>query len=189
MKVALIDFDDSFTANISEVLSSIKYSVDVIHWRLVKADSLRRDYDFVVLGPGPGHVGEYKDIFEELNSLNQFPVLGVCLGHQIMLTLKGFKCEPMERPQHGKSFQFKRSGEFLQIPNFKAQLYNSWAILEKNAEKGPALEGASLIFDNGILAIYHQGPWISCQFHPESVGTSYPHAVFESLLKKICIMA
>lgn len=189
MNIALIDFDDSFTANIAEVLSRLNHSVSWYSWRELDAKKIRKDYDVVLLGPGPGHVLDYSDCFNEIENLKGFPVIGICLGHQILLHLEGVSCRPMDRPIHGKSLSFKNSGHFLNIPDLYAQSYNSWAIYPEDIGAIVDEVNCSLVFDNGFLAIYHKLNWIGCQFHPESVGTSYPNEVLQSLLKKICIIA
>lgn len=188
MKIALIDFDDSFTANISEVLFKIGHQVNTFHWKDFKNQHLISRYDAIVLGPGPGFVDDYRDIFSDLEELREFPILGICLGHQILLSLEGYRCSVMPSPVHGKSLPFPRSASFLNFPNLDCQLYNSWAVQELDLPGSKVNKDMKLVCDNEILAIYHHRHWIGCQFHPESVGTSYPHEVLERLLEKICIM-
>ena len=60
-----------------------------------------------MIGPGPGTPHELKDvklskaIYEECRKLN-IPVLGVCLGHQLMALEEGSNVVLAQEPMHGR---------------------------------------------------------------------------------------
>ena len=86
MKVLLIDNYDSFTYNLYHYISRFNKNVDVI--RNDKIDSkaiLKKNYKKIVISPGPGNPNQagnclkiVKDVYKKI------PILGVCLGHQII---------------------------------------------------------------------------------------------------------
>lgn len=181
-KITLVDFFDSFTLNIAEVLESLNYSVEVISWDSFCSHFSYLEHDLIVLGPGPGHVDDYP-FSKELNDylVNQ-KVLGICLGHQILLKKLGHKLVPLENPLHGKSLDLGGLGDKLKLADLRGQFYNSWQILYEKERAFLDSEVSAL----GDMVIYFQWKnWVSVQFHPESVGTSCPQGIFQKLLAKI----
>ncbi len=179
MTIALFDFNDSFILNICEVLESLGYKVDILTWAQKELHASEKKYDLFIFGPGPGHVLDYKISDNFLDSLLDTPVLGICLGHQVLLKHLGYQLIPLEHPLHGKSLPLEKVGDALDLNEVKGQFYNSWQIVG-----APKLDHKAIYY-NDMLVYFHWNKWVSVQFHPESVGTSCPHAIFKKLLSKI----
>ena len=86
MKILLLDNYDSFTFNLYHYLSSLKCKVDVVrNDKINSKEILNKKYNKIVISPGPGNpsqAGNCLDIVKKLHK--KIPILGVCLGHQII---------------------------------------------------------------------------------------------------------
>ena len=109
MKILLIDNYDSFTYNLYHYISKFKNNVEVI--RNDKIDSktiFKSKYDKIVISPGPGNpnqAGNCLDIVKKVH--HKIPILGVCLGHQIIGQVFGGKIIKAKNLMHGKTSKIK----------------------------------------------------------------------------------
>ncbi|MDU6269142.1 MAG: aminodeoxychorismate/anthranilate synthase component II, partial [Veillonella sp.] len=82
--VLLIDNYDSFSFNLYQLVGSINPDIKVIRSdELTVEEICALKPDYVILSPGPGRpadAGVYEDLLRECKG--EFPILGVCLGHQ-----------------------------------------------------------------------------------------------------------
>ena len=85
-KIVLIDNYDSFTFNLYHYLSSLKVKVDVIRNDQINSkDIIEKKYNKIVISPGPGNPNQSGNCLKIVKSLyRKIPILGVCLGHQII---------------------------------------------------------------------------------------------------------
>ena len=88
MKILLIDNYDSFTFNLYHYISSLKNSVDVVRNDKINAkEILKKKYKKIVISPGPGNPTQAGNCIKIVKLLyKKIPILGVCLGHQIIWT-------------------------------------------------------------------------------------------------------
>ena len=86
MKIILIDNYDSFTFNLFHYLSSLRINVDVIRNDKITSDEIiKKKYNKIVISPGPGNPNQSGNCLKIVKSLHKkIPILGVCLGHQII---------------------------------------------------------------------------------------------------------
>jgi len=93
MKLLLIDNYDSFTFNLYHYLSSLKVNVDVVRNDKINVkEIIKKKYDRIVISPGPGNPNQSGNCINIVKSLyKQVPILGVCLGHQIIGQVFGSK--------------------------------------------------------------------------------------------------
>ncbi len=179
----LIDFDDSFTFNVVQELEDIGIKTFIKHWSDFKStptDSI------LVLGPGPGHPRDYEKIFPlVLDWLNQErPFLGICLGHQIFWQLQGATIERSHLPLHGQKVELNLDNDWMNFLRLKTnpwvQRYNSLSVKASSTSLREDL--IHFVQDNEILMTRGKA-LMTYQFHPESVGTSFPQAFFRPLLR------
>lgn len=140
-RVLFVDAYDSFANNIVDMLES-QLSVSVT---MIKIDaeipasdftSYVRQFDAVVLGPGPGNPANPGDVglMDEIWSLKNadlVPVLGVCLGFQSLCLHHGAEVEQLPEPRHGRIVSVMNSGEgiFAGLPkDFEVTLYHSLVV-------------------------------------------------------------
>ena len=92
-KIILIDNYDSFTFNLYHYLSSLKVSVDVIrNDEITSSEILKKKYSKIVISPGPGNPNQSGNCLKIVKTLyKKMPILGVCLGHQIIGQVFGSK--------------------------------------------------------------------------------------------------
>lgn len=189
MKVAIIDFEDSFTFNIYSVLKELCVEAYIISYKKVHVDYLS-DFTHIILGPGPGHIEDYRMFFPFIDKLildslsERHKLIGICLGHQLIHHRLGRDIEMLKNPIHGQSFQFNFPDSKFLIKELRNQLidlqfYNSWGVVNKDCNLAFNLElyGHS----NEVIASFSENI-TTYQFHCESVGTSFQRYLFSQLL-------
>jgi len=175
MKIILIDNYDSFTFNLFHYLSSLKVNVDVIrNDKITSKEILKKRYDKIVISPGPGNPNQSGNCLKIVKSIHKkIPILGVCLGHQIIGQVFGSKIVQAKKLMHGKTSNIisKKIGILKNLPhNFKATRYHSLIIDRKTLSKD--LEITAETKDGLIMGVKHINYNVhGVQFHPESIKT------------------
>lgn len=196
-KLFLCDFNDSFTYKIySELLlvdADLKIEV-IDHKNLLRffQNDIHDDCK-IILGPGPGHPKDYEYLYPSLQKIMNNPknfILGICLGHQLIWSMKGFTVSHCIHPRHGYTEKFKINNNLASKLGVKnviyAQRYNSLAVkISKGEQK--SLNENDLLIKNDELIISALDNFISYQFHPESVGTSERRQFFKKFLEHSCV--
>ncbi len=175
MKILLIDNYDSFTFNLFHYLSVFKVKVDVFRNDKIKSgEVLKKKYDRIVISPGPGNPNQSGNCLNIVKKLyKEIPILGVCLGHQIIGQVFGSKIIQAKKPMHGKtSIIFSKKKGILKNlpPKFEATRYHSLIIDKKSLSKDLMITAETK--DGLIMGIQHKIYNIhGVQFHPESIKT------------------
>ena len=176
MKILLIDNYDSFTFNLYHYLSSLKTKVDVIrNDEITEKEILKKKYNKIVISPGPGKPDQSGNCINIVKSLyKRIPILGVCLGHQIIGQVFGSKIIQIKKLMHGKTSIIKsnRIGILKNLPSkFEATRYHSLIIDKKTLSN--ELEVTAQTEDGIIMGVKHKKYNIhGVQFHPESIKTT-----------------
>ena len=186
-KIILIDNYDSFTFNLYHYLSSLKVKVDVIrNDKINSKDILLRRYDKIVISPGPGNPNQSGNCLKIVKSLHKkIPILGVCLGHQIIGQVFGSKIIQAKKLMHGKTSKIisKKTGILKNLPKmFEATRYHSLIIDKKSLSKD--LETTAETRDGLIMGIKHKKYDVhGVQFHPESIKTKLGIKILKNFIK------
>ncbi len=181
MKIGFIDFKDSFSFNIVQLLIETGFDVDIFAYPDMKNIW---DYDLVVLGPGPGHPSEYEIIISPLKQrlMSDKKTFGICLGHQLIWSALGFNIIKSKYPLHGQKIEIKLDEDwrsYLELPKkVTVQRYNSLVV---DVAEGEVPAGIVTSFNQEELQMSRTKNWLSYQFHPESVGTSCQKSFFTPL--------
>ena len=176
MKILLIDNYDSFTFNLYHYLSSLKVKVDVIrNDEITDKQIIKNNYDKIVISPGPGNPNQSGNCIKIVKSLyKKMPILGVCLGHQIIGQVFGSKIVLAKKLMHGKTSIIKsyKIGILKNLPSrFEATRYHSLIIDKKTLSSD--LEITAETNDGIIMGVKHKEYNIhGVQFHPESIKTT-----------------
>ena len=176
MKILLIDNYDSFTFNLYHYLSSLKTKVIVIRNDKINAKKVfLNKYDRIVISPGPGNPNQSGNCIKIVQSVyTKIPILGVCLGHQIIGQVFGSKIILAKKLMHGKTsiIESNKTGILKNLPSrFEATRYHSLIIDKKTLS--PELEITAQTKDGIIMGVKHKKYNIhGVQFHPESIKTT-----------------
>jgi anthranilate synthase component 2 len=179
MKVLVIDNYDSFVYNLVQYIGEqggdpIVYRNDQI--TIEKAIEIKPER--VVISPGPGdpqnpkYFGVCSNILKRMSP--EIPTLGVCLGHQGIISTYGGQVVRAGKIVHGKPSQIKHDGNglFKGIENpLEATRYHS--LVGKKDTIPHCLEVSAFALDDGeIMGVRHKEyPIEGIQFHPESILT------------------
>ena len=176
IKIILIDNYDSFTFNLYHYLSSLKTNVDVVrNDKITDKEIIKNRYNRIVISPGPGNPNQSGNCLSIVKSLYKtVPILGVCLGHQIIGQVFGSKIVQAKKLMHGKTstINSKKIGILKNLPSkFKATRYHSLIIDKKTLSN--ELEITAETKDGTIMGVKHKKYNIhGVQFHPESIKTT-----------------
>ena len=185
MKIILIDNYDSFTFNLYHYLSNYSH-VDVV--RNDKIDSikiLKKKYNKIVISPGPGNPNQSGNCLNIVKKLyKKIPILGVCLGHQIIGQVFGSKIIQAKNLVHGKTCKIisNKIGILKNLPKtFEATRYHSLIIDKKTLSKELIITATTK--DNIIMGIQHKIYNVhGVQFHPESIKTKYGLRILKNFI-------
>ena len=171
-KIILIDNYDSFTFNLYHYLSSLRVNVDVIRNDQISSNEvLKRRYSKIVISPGPGNPNQAGNCLKIVKSLyKKIPILGVCLGHQIIGQVFGSKIIQAKKLMHGKTSKImsKKTGVLENLPKtFEATRYHSLIIDKKSLSKD--LEITAETKDGLIMGVRHK------KYNVHGVPVSYTH--------------
>ena len=186
MKILLIDNYDSFTFNLYHYISSLKAKVDVVrNDKITSRKIINKRYNKIVISPGPGNPNNAGNCLKIVKALyKKTPILGVCLGHQIIGQAFGSKIIQAKKLMHGKTstIKSKKIGILRNLPSkFIATRYHSLIIERKTLSK--ELEITAQTKDGIIMGIKHKKYNIhGVQFHPESIKTIIGIKILENFI-------
>ncbi|RLQ89886.1 aminodeoxychorismate/anthranilate synthase component II [Planomicrobium sp. Y74] len=188
--ILLIDHFDSFTYNIYQAVSLLGHEVEVVRYGVLTAEEiLEREPEAIILSPGPGHPDAAPESIRLIQLAgDRVPLLGICLGHQLIGAAFGGTITHAPVIRHGKvsAISHDNQGMFSEMAApLPAMRYHSLVI---ESESLPScLEVQAVSEDDGmIMAIKHNDyPIYGIQFHPESIGTPDGDKLMEGFLSKI----
>jgi len=175
MRMLLIDNYDSFTYNLVQAFAALGAEVIVHRNDAITADEARAlSPTHLVISPGPGRPEDAGVSLEMIATFYEsIPVLGVCLGHQCLVTHFGGDIVRAERLMHGKTSMAKHDGktifEGLSQP-FEVGRYHSLCAEQDSLPL--TLELTAQTERGEVMGVRHKDlPLEGVQFHPESVLT------------------
>ena len=188
MKILLIDNYDSFTYNLFHYISKfVKKNVDVVRNDKIDGNTIiKKKYNKIVISPGPGNPDQAGNCLKIVKAVyKKIPILGVCLGHQIIGQVFGGKIVQARNLMHGKTSKIKhgKKGLFKNIQNnFEATRYHSLVIDKKTLSKN--LEITAETKDGIIMGVKHKKYNVhGVQFHPESIKTKVGIKIIKNFIK------
>ena len=187
MKILLIDNYDSFTYNLFHYISKLKCKVDVIrNDKIGSKEIIKKKYNKIVISPGPGNPSQAGNCLKIVKHLyKDLPILGVCLGHQIIGQVFGGKIIRAKKLMHGKmsKIYFKKNRIFKNIKSpFVATRYHSLIVDRKTLPD--CLTIIAETKDKTIMGVMHnQYDIYGVQFHPESINTKVGMQIIKNFVK------
>jgi anthranilate synthase component 2 len=188
--ILLIDNYDSFTYNLYQYLGELGESIIVKrNDELTISEIKEMNPEAIVISPGPGRPEEAGICVKVIQQLHtNFPILGICLGHQAIGYSFGAKIAKAEKIMHGKvsEIRHQHKGIFQSFPqNLKVMRYHS-LVIQKDTLPAQFEVLATSTDDDEIMAIKHLNyPLYGMQFHPESIGTETGSVLLKQFLRDI----
>ncbi len=185
--ILLIDNYDSFVYNLARYFTMLGQRTEVVRNTAIDPAGVRRlKPDAVVLSPGPcapRQAGCCLAVVSEL--CRETPMLGVCLGHQVIAEAFGGRVVRAGEPVHGRAtaIYHDRSGIFqgVSMP-FAAGRYHSLVVEEASLPECLAVSARTA--DGVVMAIRHETlPIVGLQFHPESIVTEAGYLLLANFLR------
>lgn len=190
MRALFIDNFDSFSYNLTYELQMAGCEVEVyrndadpafIRDKLAELSSMGQTA--LVLSPGPGTPEQSGHLLEFIEqNLGQYPVLGICLGHQAIGQVMGGKVVRAPEICHGKASLLKHDHGplFTGIPDpFQAARYHSLVVTDV-----PDTLTIGATYKDLCMAFYSTKlKAAGLQFHPESILTTQGRRILRNCLR------
>ncbi|WP_427137159.1 anthranilate synthase component II [Psychrobacillus psychrodurans] len=188
--ILLIDNYDSFTYNLYQQISMLGKEVKVIRNDAITiSEIVELNPMAIIISPGPGTPADAGISIEIIRKLyKQYPILGICLGHQSIGAAFGAKIVQAKTIMHGKisTLSYKNYALFESFNEpISVMRYHSLVIEEKSlTDQLEVIARAE--DDNEIMAIKHViYPLYGLQFHPESIGTKQGNRMMQSFIESL----
>ena len=173
--IVVIDHYDSFIYNIIDIVKKFGYEVHHVYYDQISCVQLEKlSPKKVILSPGPKHPDDVPQTHDIIRfcAKNNIPVLGVCLGHQIIGSVYGAEIY-QTYPMHGVADQIIHNGDrlFTNIESqFTAARYHALSV--RLPQTSQALQQIATQKNGIVMGIKHsEYPIYGIQFHPESILT------------------
>ncbi|ODQ48277.1 hypothetical protein PICMEDRAFT_32193 [Pichia membranifaciens NRRL Y-2026] len=207
MSILLVDSYDSFTYNLRDLLlQSTNAHVITVHndsYDLssesdkTELDILLRSVDAIVIGPGPGSPSVASDIgiipyvFEKCQSK---PILGICLGFQILCLVNGCNVDYLKDPIHGQVHKIDIVDASSIFQNFPSSVdsvrYHS--IYVSDITPSDSIKALAYYTDHKpgsskvLMAAQHtKYPHFGVQYHPESICSTFGKDLIQNFWKLV----
>lgn len=188
----MIDNYDSFVYNLITYFMEENVEIESIRSDKIELEYIdelikNKKLDGVIISPGPKGPKDYP-LYKQLilKYYKQIPILGVCLGHQIIGYTFGGEgtISKGNKPMHGKISTIKvfQKRLFNKLPEtFKVTRYHSLIVNEKNLLEDFLIDAKTE--DDIVMSISHKiYPLYGIQFHPEAVLTEYGHEIIRNFI-------
>ena len=165
--LVMIDNYDSFVYNLAAYFKELNQDIKVIRNDKLTIEELEsiENLDGIIISPGPGRPQDGGISFDIVRHFaGKLPILGVCLGHQIIGHAFGAVVKRGTVPMHGKVTR-----------------YHSLVVDESSLPDELQIDAKTE--DGAIMALSHKTyPVYGIQFHPEAVLTKYGHELLNNFI-------
>ncbi|HEK9103275.1 aminodeoxychorismate/anthranilate synthase component II [Bacillus pfraonensis] len=188
--IVLIDNYDSFTYNLYQLLGAYEEEIVVLRNDKVTIQELEEmKPKAIILSPGPGKPEDAGICIQVIQHFyKQIPILGICLGHQAIVSAFGGEIVRAENIKHGKTSRVKHNGtsifSYVTQP-LTAMRYHSLVAAKQTIPK--CFDVLATAMDDGeIMAVRHNYyPLFGLQFHPESIATEEGGKLIRAFLSNV----
>ena len=185
--ILVIDNYDSFTYNLVQYVGETSSNIKVVrNDEISLADIEPLNLSHIIISPGPGRPTDAGISLDVVKAFyDRLPILGVCLGHQVIGEAFGGKISYAKDIMHGKVSPIYHDGkgiyEGIETP-FNATRYHS-LIIDKKDFPRKELRVTSKLKDGTIMGVQHtKFPVVGIQFHPESILTQHGKKLIKNFL-------
>ncbi len=188
--ILFIDNYDSFTYNLVQYCGSVNSDIKVVRNDEITVEEIKKlNPSHIILSPGPGYpcdAGICEEVIRKLKG--QFPILGICLGHQAICEVFGAKITRAKKLMHGKKSDIKVDTNcciFADMPNvIQGARYHS--LIAQRDTIGNELSVIAEDSQGEIMGVKHNEHKIyGLQFHPESILTSHGMQIIRNFIERV----
>lgn len=190
MNILMIDNHDSFTYNLVHYIEAGSFGANVT---VVQPGSLsdgimeEKHIGGIVISPGPSHPADRPEVIDFVRKYwHSVPVLGICLGQQMLWHMSGGSVERGVRPVHGHAFDIHHDGGWLfeGLPDeFKATRYHSLVCANPVPSEFEVCAWAS---DGTLMGIRHREYKVAgLQYHPEAILSEHGEEQLDSFIRTV----
>lgn len=188
--ILFIDNYDSFTYNLVQFVGTVNPDILVVRNDEITVDEIRRlNPSHIILSPGPGYpknAGVCEDVIRRLKG--EYPILGVCLGHQAICEVFGAEITHAVKLMHGKKSDIKVDTGckiFADMPKVvEGARYHS--LIAKRDTIPQELVVVAEDDMGEVMGVKHRDYEIyGLQFHPESILTSHGMQMIRNFIKRV----
>jgi para-aminobenzoate synthetase component 2 len=192
VKILVLDNYDSFVYTLNGYLQQLGAETEVVRndaFAETDIPAVLAKYDAVLISPGPGTPASAGLSIPTVKYALQanYPVFGVCLGHQAIAEALGATVSSAPELVHGKTSKINHQNSpiFAGLPQgFNATRYHSLAVVRDTVPDELEITGQT---DSGvIMSLQHRSkPIFGVQFHPESVMTEGGYTMLGNWLESL----
>ncbi len=188
--ILVIDNYDSFVYNVVQYIGEFIEDIKVVRNDKITIEEIKKlNPDAIIISPGPKRPEDANISIDVVKYFyNKKPILGICLGHQVIGYVYGGKIINAPQIVHGKKSKIKHFHDiiFKEIPEeFEGGRYHS-LIISNESFPSDKLDIIAKTDDNIIMGVKVKGyPVYGFQFHPESILTEYGKTIIYNFLNYI----
>lgn len=192
VRILVLDNYDSFVYTLNGYLQQLGAETEVVRNDAISEDELPKlleQFDALLISPGPGTPASAGLSIPAVKHAlkTDYPVFGVCLGHQAIAEAMGATVESAPELMHGKTSKVKHEGSLILdgLPqDFQATRYHSLAVVRETVPEDLVITGQT---ESGvIMSLQHKTkPIYGVQFHPESVMTEGGYHMLANWLESL----
>jgi para-aminobenzoate synthetase component 2 len=181
--ILIIDNYDSFVFNLARYFEELGHQVRVVRNDEIAPQDINAKA--IVISPGPCTPHEAGASMEIVRAHSgKLPILGVCLGHQVIGEVFGARVTRARKPLHGEASDIEHDGQgiFTGLPqDFAAGRYHSLIVDQVG---GTPLRVTARAENGEVMGLQHEShPTFGVQFHPESILTEHGYDLLRNFLK------
>lgn len=183
----MIDNYDSFVYNLKAYFQELGRDILVRRSDEITLEDIQAmQPQGIILSPGPKRPWDAQLCVDTVKRFGgKVPLLGVCLGHQVLGHCAGATVEKGVRPMHGKVTRVHHNGTglFAGLPReFDVTRYHSLVVRQETLPEDYQVD--CVAEDGAVMGLSHRTlPLFGVQFHPEAVLTQYGHELLENFCR------
>ena len=188
--IVMIDNYDSFVYNLYQLIGSIRSDIEVYRNDKITVEDIKAmKPEAIVISPGPGRPENAGNCMEIVQAFaGKIPILGVCLGHQIISTVYGGTVSYAKELMHGKTSEIETAADSILFQNMEEPVqearYHSLAAVRDTLPE--SLKVTAWTADDEVMAVEDVEKEVyGIQFHPESVMTPQGRQMVQNFLDRI----
>ncbi|NKZ03739.1 phenazine-specific anthranilate synthase component I [Actinomadura latina] len=182
----IVDAEDTFTSMLEHQLRSLDMKVTVRRHDEIPPFE---DYDFVVLGPGPGDPGDPR--LRKIDRLSaaagallagRRPFLAVCLSHQVLCMRLGLGLRRRDAPNQGVQLPIDLFGRRERVGFYNT--FTAWSACDRIEPGGAGPVEVCRDPETGDVHALRGRRFASLQFHAESVLSQNGPRILGSTIRR-----